>query len=199
MGAILDFHDDLIHFAYQRQIDTDPGNTPYYLECLQDIAEGRKSEALQTFAAIEASSDKISLKDVREAFKSFGLDFPSSSLEDDIIIGNFQSRVSDAPRQEAELRRALKIIGQHRSSDKIQQVASNGRCVLVNRSKTLCVISSNRAYIYAVVSNYEQAIAWLGATEDIDDSFVVAMHSTKVIRHHSTGFPLEMGRVTTTD
>lgn len=130
LGAILDFHDDLIHFAYQRQIDTDPGNTPYYLECLQDIAEGRKSEALHTLAAIEASSDKISLKDVREAFKSFGLDFASSFLEDDIIIGNFQSRVSDAPRQEAELRRALKIIGQHRSSEKIQQVASNGRCVL---------------------------------------------------------------------
>lgn len=189
MGATFDFHDDLIHFAYQRQIDTDPGNTPYYLECLQDIAEGRKSEVLQTFAAIEASSDKISLKDVREAFKSFGLDFPTSFLEDDIIIGNFQSRVSDAPRQEAELRRALKIIGQHRSSNKIQQVASNGRCVLVNRSKKLCVISSNKAYVFAVVSNYEQAIAWLGATEDIDDSFVVAMHSTKVIRHHSTVFP----------
>lgn len=148
MGATFDSHDDLIHFAYQRQIDTDPGNTPYYLECLQDIAEGRKSEVLQTFAAIEASSDKISLKDVREAFKSFGLDFPTSFLEDDIIIGNFQSRVSDAPRQEAELRRALKIIGQHRSSDKIQQVASNGRCVLVNRSKKLCVISSNKAYVF---------------------------------------------------
>lgn len=180
MGATLDFHDNLIRFAYQRQIETDPGNTPYYLECLQDIAEGRKSEALQTLAAIEASSDKISLKDVREAYKSFGLDFPSRFLEDDIIIGNFQSRVSDAPRQEAELRRALKIIGQHRSSDKIQQVASNGRCVLANRSKRLCVILSNNAYIVAVVSNYEQAIAWLGATEDIDDSFVVAMHSTKV-------------------
>lgn len=51
------------------------------------------------------------------------------------------------------------------------------------------MISSNKAYIFAVVSNYEQAIAWLGATEDIDDSFVVAMHSTKVSRHHSKDFP----------
>lgn len=57
------------------------------------------------------------------------------------------------------------------------------------------MISSNNAYVVAVVSNYEQAIAWLGATEDIDDSFVVAMHSTKVSRHHSTALPLETRRV----
>lgn len=125
-----DFHDDLITFSYHRQVESDPSGIPYYLECLQGIAEGRGSEALQTLAAIEASSDKISLKDVRSAYKEIGLDFPSANFDDDTVIGTFQSRVSDAPRQEAELRRALKIIGQHRSSEKIQQVASNGRCVL---------------------------------------------------------------------
>lgn len=130
LGTTGDFHDDLITFAYQRQVESDPVNIPYYLECLQGIAGGRGSEALQTLAAIEASSDKISLKDVRSAYKEIGLEFPSNPLDDDTIIGTFQSRVSDAPRQEAEIRRALRIIGQHRSSEKIQQVASNGRCVL---------------------------------------------------------------------
>lgn len=130
LGATGDFHDNLITFAYQRQVESDPTNIPYYLECLQEVAEERRSEALQTLAAIEASKDKISLKDVRNAYKEFGLDFPSILLDDDTVIGTFQSRIADAPRQEAELRRALKIIGQHRSSEKIQQIASNGRCVL---------------------------------------------------------------------
>lgn len=70
------------------------------------------------------------MKDIRSAYKEIGLEIPAALLDDDTIIGTFQSRVSDAPRQEAELRRALKVIGQHRSSEKIQQVASNGRCVL---------------------------------------------------------------------
>lgn len=73
LGSIEDFHDDLITFAYDRQILTDPYNTPYYLECLQGIAAGRNSEDLRTKAAIEASSDKISFSDIRAAFKSLGL------------------------------------------------------------------------------------------------------------------------------
>lgn len=142
LGATCDFHDNLITFAYQRQVESDPSNIPYYLECLQEISEDRRSEALQTLAAIEASSDKISLKDVRSAYKEIGLEFPSTLFDDDTIIGTFQSRISDAPRQEAELRRALKIIGHHRSSEKIQQIASNGRCVLAACFARFCVVST---------------------------------------------------------
>lgn len=120
----------MIIFAYNRQIQCDPRSTPYYLECLQGIGEGRKSEFLLTQAAIEASNDKISLKDVRDAYKDFGFEAQSCFLDDDTLIGTFQSRVSNAPRQEPELRRALKIIGQDRSSTKIQEMASNGGCVL---------------------------------------------------------------------
>ncbi len=103
----------------------DPSNTPYYLECLQGIAAGRHSEALDTRVAIEASENRISLKDVRAAFTELGFD-PRAEIEDETIIGTFQSRVSDAPKHEAEMRRALKIIGQSRKSEKIEFVASQG-------------------------------------------------------------------------
>lgn len=103
----------------------DPYNTPYYLECLQGIAQGRHSEALDMKVAIEASENRISLKDVRAAFKELGLD-SRADYEDDTIIGMFQARISDAPKQEAEMRRALKIIGQSRGSQKIEFVASQG-------------------------------------------------------------------------
>lgn len=125
LGATVDFHDELIEFSYERQVEMDSSNTPYYLECLQGIARGRHSEALDTRVAIEASQNRISLQDVKEAFKELGLDY-RAQYEDDIIIGTFQSRVTDAPKQEAEMRRALKIIGQSRESEKIQLLASQG-------------------------------------------------------------------------
>ena len=103
----------------------DPSNTQYYLGCLQGIAQGRHSEALDTKVAIEASENRISLRDVRNAFNELGLD-SRNEFQDDTIIGMFQARVSDAPKQEVEMRRALKIIGQSRGSEKIQLVASQG-------------------------------------------------------------------------
>ena len=98
---------------------------PYYLECLQGIAEGRKSDSLNVKVAIEATSDKISRRDVRAAYKELGLD-AKEAHEDDTIIGIFNSRITDAPKQEPEMRRALTIIGQYRSSERIQVVASQG-------------------------------------------------------------------------
>ncbi|KAL8907842.1 MAG: hypothetical protein Q9207_001165 [Kuettlingeria erythrocarpa] len=138
-----------------RQVFADPENVPYYLESLQGIAEGRKSEDLQTLVAIEASSGKVSAGDVRNAYKLLGLDFGSPYLDDDLIIGSFQSRVTDAPRQESELRRALQIIGQDRSSQRMQFIASK------------------------TVTNHEQALSWLGATADMSDEFVVTMYNVK--------------------
>ncbi len=179
MGATADFHDDLIIFAYKRQIDVDPNNTPYYLECLQGLGAGRNSEDLQTQAAIEASSDKISLKDIRSAYKDLGLDFNQHLLDDETIIGTFQARASDAPRQESELRRALQIIGQSRSSEKIQFVASKGNSHGVNLSKYLDPERMD-AHEITVVTNYEQALLWLGASDDINDEFLESMYSVKV-------------------
>lgn len=123
LGATADLHDELIEFSYERQLDVDSYNTPYYLGCLQGIARGRRSEALDTKVAIEASQNKLSLQDVRAAYRELGLD-PRNYHDDDTVIGTFQSRIADAPKQEPEMRRALKIIGQNRRNDKIQLVAS---------------------------------------------------------------------------
>ncbi|KAL8804517.1 MAG: hypothetical protein Q9182_002525 [Xanthomendoza sp. 2 TL-2023] len=155
LGARLDFHDDLIKFAYERQLSSDPEGVPYYLEALQGIAKGRGSEDLQTSVAIEESSGKVSAEDIRIAYKALGIDLEAEILYDDYIIGNFQSRAADSPRQEPELRQALQIIGQHRSSQTIQSVASK------------------------TITNLEQALSWLGATEDMDDGFIVTMYKVK--------------------
>ncbi|KAL8713864.1 MAG: hypothetical protein Q9220_002009 [cf. Caloplaca sp. 1 TL-2023] len=124
LGANLNFEDDLIRFAYERQLVTDPDNTRFYLEALRGIAEGRRSEDLQTIVAIEESSGKVSIGDTRKAYKMLDMEYDSVHLDEDYVIGTFQSRIADAPRQEPELRRALQIIGQDVSSPKIQLAAS---------------------------------------------------------------------------
>ena len=117
------FHDELIIFAYQRQIDVDTANSGYYLECLQAIAKGRNSADLDTKTLMEQTSDKVSNSDIRNAYKELAI--PADDIDDDTILGTFQARLADAPKhQEEELRRALKIIGADRCSRKIQDAAS---------------------------------------------------------------------------
>lgn len=46
LGALADFDDSLILFAFSRQVAVDMENKAYYFECLQDLAAGRESETL---------------------------------------------------------------------------------------------------------------------------------------------------------
>ena len=119
----MEFHDELIIFAYERQTEVDPQNTAYYLECLQGIARGRNSEDLDTKTIMEQTSDKVSKSDIRNAYKELGL--PRDGVDEDTILGTFQARLADAPKhQEEDLRRALNIIGADRVSGRIQEAAS---------------------------------------------------------------------------
>lgn len=127
LGVLADFHDDLVVFAYKAQIDCDPQNIAYYLECLQTIAAGRHSEDLQIQADIEQMRGHISLKDIRAAYANLGLNARDTQLSEDIIIGTFQARIADAPKQEGPMRHDLKIIGQDRGSKRIELVASQGK------------------------------------------------------------------------
>lgn len=92
---------------------------------MQDLAEGRKSEELVTKAVLMESEGHFSRKDILSAYRYFGLDPRSRELDDESIIGGFRSRVGDAPRQEADMRRALRIIGLDRKSTRIQSEAAN--------------------------------------------------------------------------
>ena len=156
IGSVANLHDQLIIFAYERQKAVDHANLPYYLECLQTIAEGRVSEELSTKVAIEASGGQVSLKDIRNAYSSLGLGYRDLALTDDTIIGTFQARLTDSPRQEAELRQYLNIIGSHRDSAKLQSAAAK------------------------TVNDYEQAISFLDATTDTPDPFIVSCYTVKI-------------------
>ena len=173
LGALADFHDELLRFAYTCQVSCDPKNIPYYLECLQVLAVGRESEDLQTLAAIEQTEGRISLKDVRNAYSHLGLDANNRQLSDETIIGNFHARISDAPKQEAELRNDLRVIGESRLSEKIRLAASQGELY-----DTFCVQAATDPISDLVT--YEQALHFLGVHEHTTDDFVTSMFGVKV-------------------
>jgi ubiquitin carboxyl-terminal hydrolase 25 len=127
LGIPPDASDDLIKFAYRKQVETDPASAHLYLTYLVQIADDRSSEALQTEVAIDRSAGKFDLHQLTDAYGYFGFYVDSPPSDDAHIIGTFQSRVQDAPMQESQMRQQLKIIGSHRKSTKILDIAEDCR------------------------------------------------------------------------
>jgi ubiquitin carboxyl-terminal hydrolase 25/28 len=125
LGIPPDASDDLIIFAYRKQTKTDPANTHQYLTYLIQIADDRSSESLQTEVAIERSAGKFDSHQLTNAYRYFGYYIDSPPSDDAYIIRTFQSRVQDAPMQESRMREQLKIIGIHRKSTTILDIAED--------------------------------------------------------------------------
>lgn len=124
LGAVDDFTDNFLLWAYERQCECDPSSRPYYLDCLSNIAHGRKSSELELKVAMAASEGEVGLREVEEAYKFFALD-PNTREGDEYIIGVYNSRIESAPRQKDEARIALRAIARARNSMKIDAVAND--------------------------------------------------------------------------
>ncbi|KAF2838591.1 cysteine proteinase, partial [Patellaria atrata CBS 101060] len=158
LGAVSDFADDLLLFAYDRQVKTDPRNSPYYFDCLGGIAKGRESEDLELKVATLASSGQIGREEVLKAFAYLAIDSKhNTALSDDNILGHYRARLRDTPESKVgELQQMLRIIGRARNSELIIQAATN------------------------TVETYEQALTWLDAQETTPDDFIGTLYTLKV-------------------
>lgn len=125
LGAVGDFSDTLIFWAYERQRACDMENNPYYFECLTGIAMGRRSDMLNFEVAKARSEGAYTLTDVAGCYKSFNI--TPGVADEDLIIGVFRSRLSDAPRQEHQMRADLKTIGLALKSQKIVAVSEKSK------------------------------------------------------------------------
>ncbi|ETN37308.1 uncharacterized protein HMPREF1541_08299 [Cyphellophora europaea CBS 101466] len=158
LGIVPDAADRLIQYAYQRQVANDESNVPYYFEFLRDIALERRSEILQTEVSMEESMGRFSAKALEQAFSSFGIS-RHDTLDDDNIIGMFQSRAMDMPAHESELRQSLRIVGAWRRSHKILAIADN------------------------VMNTHEQALQFLGADPAVSDDYIQALFTSKIVEN----------------
>ena len=183
-------------FAYDRQVQTDPGNAAYYFECLQDLAIGRESAVLEEKVQILASEGQTNRKEVAKAYAYFGINpVHSAQLTDEIIVGQFRARLQDtSPASEDETRNMLRIIGQARQSSKILQEASNGeRSILFGDMQQLT---------FTAIETYAQALSWLDISAETPDEFVQTMFAIKVctclgqfVSARPCNFPLRFIRI----
>jgi ubiquitin carboxyl-terminal hydrolase 25/28 len=152
LGALPDFSDGLVLYAFGRQTTFDQQQSPYYYDCLSTIAKKRNSEPLNIAIATMASQGFITRKDVEKAYNYFAIDPQNAPhMEDGHILGLFQSRLESVPAsQEADLRQQLHIIGRARGSNMLVDAASNSkyiyfrsRCILslVERVELLCPVA----------------------------------------------------------
>ncbi|KAF1839591.1 cysteine proteinase [Decorospora gaudefroyi] len=157
LGAVGDFDDALILFAFSRQGTVDIENKAYYFECLQDLATGRESEVLGTEVAMLASQGFVSKRDTERAYQYFSIDpVHASVISDEHIIGQFKARLADiSPLQADEARRQLRVLGDVRNSDSIRAEASGA------------------------IETYEQAMAWFDLDRGQPDDFVQTMFLVK--------------------
>jgi ubiquitin carboxyl-terminal hydrolase 25/28 len=155
LGAMETFTDEFLLWAYGRQRRCDPINKPYYLDCLQDLAKGRKSSDLETKVVEAKSLGELGFNEIKDAYQFLALD-PNIMEGDDYIIGVYKSRIESAPRQKDEARQCLKIIGEARHSDKIKAMAND------------------------VSMSYEDALSYLTVNADTDSDFIAAVAATFV-------------------
>lgn len=72
------------------------------------------------------SRGEFTRSDVLEAGKALGIQ-DIETADDELIVGIFKARLADAPKQEAQMREHLTIVGKHRSSELILQTARKGK------------------------------------------------------------------------
>jgi ubiquitin carboxyl-terminal hydrolase 25/28 len=134
LGTLGDMSDDLITFAYDRQIAVDPTNMPYYFDCLANIAKKRNSETLEMKMALLASEGCYGRGEVMTAYRYFAPDVRQpADLTDSHLRGLFESRmgsVSKAGGQEA--REMLRVIGTARGSKALLDAASDGMYIVIS-------------------------------------------------------------------
>lgn len=82
---------------------------------------------METLVATEYSAGNFDLKQLNEAYHYFSLSPRDDGVTEDLIIGSFQARLQDSAMHEAEMRGHLRIIGAHRRSQRIKDVADDGK------------------------------------------------------------------------
>jgi ubiquitin carboxyl-terminal hydrolase 25/28 len=159
LGALSDFADSLVDFAYERQTQCDILNEPYYYECIQAIAKQRGSDELQLKTIMLESKGLVSRRALSEAYKYFDLPADGGGADDERIYNIFQAQHADLGAEQQERARImLDRIGRRRNSKLLINAASQ------------------------IIETAQEAYAWLGSGlgPETDDSFVVTIFSLRV-------------------
>ncbi|SCZ90100.1 BZ3500_MvSof-1268-A1-R1_Chr1-3g01776 [Microbotryum saponariae] len=130
LGVTPDLADSVVEEVYKEQVGRCSAYTADFLEAIQEINHDRHSDVLEMLIATERSIGRVSLSDLRNAYKELGLEFDHSrSVTDDEIAFRFGQRreqVTD-PERKKVLKEAMKQIADQRDSEllKVMLLSAN--------------------------------------------------------------------------
>jgi ubiquitin carboxyl-terminal hydrolase 25/28 len=130
LGALGDFSDTLLRFAFDRQVEFDYYGMPFYFDCFTAIADKRGTEAMIMEKVMLVSANYYyGREEIAKAYQYFTIDPRlAHTLTDDQIRGQFETRLSSSGIwQNQEIRDKLKIIAHARRSKELEDTAANGR------------------------------------------------------------------------
>lgn len=148
--------DDMVVFACKRQTGASSTNGPKYLSAVRAISEQKDRGEIKIFVAMELSNGNSTSEDLQAAYAYFMIQNPTeTSPPDEEILGIYSARLEDAPRQEADMKSHLRIIGRHRRSQYIQEFVEP-------------------------INTWPEALIFLNTPSDADDNTILAHHTQKV-------------------
>ncbi|TPX49190.1 hypothetical protein SeLEV6574_g01608 [Synchytrium endobioticum] len=120
--------DDHIIWAYSLNSKEGGDQIPQLMDNLVEVMKWKNTEELQQFVAIERSQGNHPLMDIRAAFRVLRIEDAHMGIHDAALCRNFEWTFlsSNPPGNVEEAKQALKLIGEARRSDIIQNFAATG-------------------------------------------------------------------------
>ncbi|CAN6634670.1 ubiquitin carboxyl-terminal hydrolase 2 [Trichomonascus vanleenenianus] len=157
LGACEYFSDAMVFAWYQKQIESDPGNMPHYVDALKTIAQYRGSEELQIAVMEQMSLGAISQSDVEEAYQKLGFSYEElPTLTGASIIERYQLKLIEQPDHAKSMLEALKTIQKTAPEDQVLQ-----------------------EFVEAEDMSVEEAHVYLQVTQNSDDDSINAIYELK--------------------
>ncbi|KAF1817658.1 UCH-domain-containing protein [Eremomyces bilateralis CBS 781.70] len=158
LGAVADFSDNLILFAWKTQSFFDKLDHAYYLDCLRGIAQGRGSEALSVEVALADSRGVYDRKTIDNAFRCLGIDPQKGpTLTGEQILNHYNVRYQD--------------VGERTRMDMREM-----RKILAHVFDLQCLSDSSDE----LLDTYEACLRFLEADDSYSDEFIQVAYQTKV-------------------
>ena len=108
--------DELVVWLYRKIIEEQPNYSGIAMDALMYLAESQKaSETLLTELAIERSQGRLGEQEVKDAYTYFGVQ-QSDNVEDGLLIGLCEIKLTDEPNGQNTHRNKLSIIAESRNS-----------------------------------------------------------------------------------
>ena len=143
LGTVQDVDDTTVINAYKKQVQDDPANTVFYLECLQDIGSSMQNRKINQFADSVVADGVYTRFDLQKAYRTLEIDHPDG-IDDDGLIAVFQSRCADMMRREGDFQHALNVIQHFRKQWGINSRSKTGE----RRGKSFSEFTDNRNGYY---------------------------------------------------